>query len=172
MPSDSRIVYWDTCVFLAWLKNETRPNGEMAGLVSVVSEVNTGNLHLITSVTTMVEILYGRSGIDTTSRFYDLFKRSNVDAINIDERIATKAGEIRQYYITQSSKDKKPALGFADVLHLATAIVQEVTVFHTFDDGNKRQRGLLGLNGNVAEHPLLIEKPQTEQDELDFGIDD
>lgn len=172
MPSDSRIVYWDTCVFLAWLKNETRPNGEMAGLASVASEVTTGNLHLITSVTTMVEILDVRSGKGTASRFYDLFKRSNVDAINIDERIATKAGEIRQYYITQSSTDKKPALGFADVLHLATAIVQKATVFHTFDGGNKKQRGLLDLNGNVAGHPLPIEKPQTEQKEFDFGIDD
>ena len=144
----------------------------MAGLVSVANEITTGKLHLITSVTTMVEILDVRSGKGTASRFYDLFKRSNVDAINIDERIATKAGEIRQYYITQSSTDKKPALGFADVLHLATAIVQKATVFHTFDGGNKRQRGLLDLNGNVAGHPLPIEKPQTEQDGFDFGIDD
>ena len=90
-----------------------------------------------------------------------MFKQSNVDAINIDERIATKAGEIREYYIEASKKDGKPSLGFADVLHLATAIVQEATVFHTFDDSDKNHRGLLGLTNNVAGHPLLL-RSQTQ----------
>ena len=147
MTSDSRIIYWDTCIFLAWLKNEKRPGVEMAGLVSIANEITKGNFHLITSVTTMAEVLFNRSGKGIADRFKNLFKQSNVDAINIDERIATKAGEIREYYIEASKKDGKPALGFADALHLATAIVQEATVFHTFDDSDKNHRGLLAARG-------------------------
>ena len=169
MTSDSRIIYWDTCIFLAWLKNEKRPGVEMAGLVSIAHEITKGNFHLITSVTTMAEVLFNRSGKGIADRFKNLFKQSNVDAINIDERIATKAGEIREYYIEASKKDGKPALGFADALHLATAIVQEATVFHTFDDSDKNHRGLLGLNNNVAGHPLVIEKPSTNQGVFYYG---
>ena len=168
MPSDPPIVYWDTSVFLAWLKDEKRPGGQMAGLVSVANEIEKGKLHLITSVTTMVEILFKRSGEGVANKFNDLFKRSNVDAINIDERIATRAGEIREYYIELSKRDGKPVLGFADVLHLATAVVRKATVLHTFDDGGKGERGLLELSRNVAGHPLAIEKPHTQQNVLDF----
>ena len=170
MPTanDTPIIYWDACVFLSWLKNENRPGTEMADLASVVEEIEKNNFHLITSVTTKIEVLPKRSGEDVMTEFNNLFKKRNVDAIIIDERIANKASEIREYYIEESKRTKNRALGFADTLHLATAIIREASVFHTFDDGKSNNRGLLELNGNVAGHPLKIEKPHTWQGSFDF----
>lgn len=165
MQSKPPVIYWDTCVFLAWIKNEKRPHGEMDGLASVLNEVEKGNLHLLTSVTTRAEILFKRSGENAAAKFNDLFKRSNVHAVNIDEHIATEAAEIREYYIEQPGK----GLGFADAIHLATALTYNASVFHTFDDGKKGQLGLLELNGDVAGRPLSIEKPRTKQGVLDLS---
>ena len=168
MPNNPKIVYWDSCIFLAWLKNENRPEGEMANLMNVVQEIENGNLHLITSVITKAEVLLKRSGEGVADKFNTLFKRSNIDIVNVDERIATRAGEIREHYIEESETDKKPPLGFADTFHLATAIVLNASEFHTFDAGKKEDRGLLDLSGNVAGFPLTIKKPSTVQLVLDF----
>ena len=170
MPTtnDPTIIYWDSCVFLAWLKDEDRPGTEMADLASVVEEIGKNNFHLITSVTTKIEVLPKRSGENVITRFNELFKQKNVDAVIIDERIANKASEIREYYIEESKRTKERALGFADTLHLATAIIREASIFHTFDDGKSNNRSLLKLDGNVAGHPLKIEKPHTRQGTFDF----
>ena len=168
MPSDPKVIYWDTCIFLAWLKGENRPEGEMADLMNVVREIDKKNFHLVTSVITKAEILFNRSGEGVATKFNDLFKRSNIKMINVDERIATKASEIREYYIEKSIREGKPSLGFADVLHLATAVTLNAFAFHTFDGGN-RKRGLLELSGDVAGFPLTIEKPHAGQRELDFS---
>ena len=164
--NDAPIIYWDTCVFLAWLKNEDRPGTEMADLASVVDEIEKRNFHLITSVTTKIEVLPKRSGEEVMTKFNKLFKLRNVDEVVIDERIANKAREIREYYIESG----KRSIGLADTLHLATAIIRKASVFHTFDDGksNKRRLGLLELSGNVAGHSLKIEKPHTQQGTFDF----
>lgn len=166
--NDAPIIYWDACVFLAWLKNEDRPETEMAGLASVVDEIEKRNFHLITSVTTKIEVLPKRSGEEVMTKFSNLFKQENVDVIIIDERIANKASEIREYYIEEAKETGNRALGFADTLHLATAIIREASVLHTFDDGKSNKRGLLELSGNVAGHSLKIEKPHTRQGTFDF----
>lgn len=122
----------------------------MADLASVVEEIWKKNFHLITSVTTKIEVLPKRSGENVMTKFNDLFKQKNVDLIIIDERIANKAREIREYYIEESERTGERSLGFPDTLHLATAIIREASVFHTFDDGKSNKRSLLKLNGNVA----------------------
>src|SRR4030042_1515648 len=51
-----RIIYWDSCIFLAWLKDEKRPNHEMDGIYECVREVEIGKTRLITSVITKIEV--------------------------------------------------------------------------------------------------------------------
>lgn len=36
--------YWDTCVFLAWIKDEKRAPGEMEGIAEQAPEVDRGAL--------------------------------------------------------------------------------------------------------------------------------
>jgi len=167
MPNNPKLLYWDSCIFLAWLKDEGRPGGEMAGLASIAREVEKKNFSVITSVITIAEILTGRSGEEVVAEFRKLLQRSNFQLINVDERIAAKASEIRNHYIEKAKREKVSSIRFADSLHLATAIISGVSRFHTFD-GSHEKRGLLDLNGNVAGHPLVIEKPGTAQKEFDF----
>ena len=167
MPNNPKLLYWDSCIFLAWLKDESRPGDEMAGLGSIAREIEKKNFSVITSVITIAEILTGRSSEEVVTEFGKLFQRSNFQMINVDERIATKASEIRNHYIEKAKREKGSSIRFADSLHLATAITSRVSRFHTFD-GSHEKRGLLDLNGDVAGYPLVIEKPDTAQKEFDF----
>ena len=167
MPNKPRLLYWDSCIFLAWLKDENRAEGEMSGLMSVVREIEKKKFSVITSVITITEVLPVSSGPEVITKFKELFQRSNFQMINVDERIASKASEIRNHYVTESKQGKRQSLGFADILHLATAINIEASIFHTFDGSGEKQ-GLLDLNGDVAGYPLVIEKPSTAQKEFDF----
>ena len=52
------------------------------------------------------------------------------------------------------------SLAGGDALHVATAIVNKVDVFYTWDEHKKRaRRGLLVHNGKIGTPPLRIEKP-------------
>lgn len=118
MASKRPTIYWDACVFLALLKNETRAAGEMEGLRSVYREVGDGKVQLITSVITHMEILTDQSGADVVDQFRRIFDRENIDAVNVDERISVRAGEIREHYI----REREPgtdSIRFADALHVA-----------------------------------------------------
>ena len=156
MASKIPIIYWDTCVFLALLKNETRAAGEMDGLRSVYDEVGKGKVRLITSAITYMEVLTDQSGADVVDNFRKIFDRENIDAVNVDERIGMRAGEIREHYI----REREPgtdSIRFADALHVGTALIYSVDALHTFDTH------LLKLNSLVANHALKIEKPNTRQ---------
>lgn len=40
MAGDSPLYYWDTCLFLAWIKDEERPTGEMDGVAKLLLDLN------------------------------------------------------------------------------------------------------------------------------------
>ena len=162
MPS-RKTYYWDTCCFIAWMKDEERVEGELGGLHAVMTEIqNDKRVALLTSVTTKAEVLECTASEQVFDRFRAVLDRSNVAVINIDDAIAELAGEIRGYYTN-------PSVGFPDSLHLATAIHYDVTEFHTFDKkGRGNTRGLLTLDGNVAGYPLRIVRPGTDQTQMDL----
>jgi len=49
-------IYWDSCIFIAWIKDEKRPAGEMDGVYECVDRVQAGTIRLITSVFTRTEV--------------------------------------------------------------------------------------------------------------------
>ena len=153
MPgSKPPIIYWDSCLFIAWLKDEKRKPGEMEGLLSVAKEIHEGKKILITSVQTQTEILESKIGADY-ERFKGLLKRSNVMPVHVDGRIADLASKIRDHHLQMGVKIETP-----DATHLATAILYQATVLQTFDEDD-----LIPLSGNVMGHDLLIEKPSSGQ---------
>src|SRR5204863_497117 len=76
-----------------------------------------------------------------------------------DPRIASLLADIKSFCRKLNSKDGRGELTDFDATHLATAIHYRASAFHTFDNGGRRARGLLELNGNVAGYPLVICKP-------------
>ena len=160
--------YWDTCVFIAWLKNEGLPNrslDEIEGIRDVVSKIEKGTVKLITSAITIAEMLECDMPPGATDLFKSLLQRRMMVTISVDIKVAGLASNLRSYY--KKSKEHEKTLCTPDALHLATAILYKADEFHTFDGSNKKSLGLLNLGGDVGGYPLIIRKPKSAQ----FGLD-
>ena len=157
MPGANPLYYWDTCLFLAWIKDEQRRSGEMDGVREIIERSKRRDCRIMTSAITTVEVLQSTipAGVDTM--FVGLMKR--VSRVSVDIKVAQLAHDIRDHYAkTGGRKLKTP-----DALHLATAILNRADEFHTFDSDD-----LLPLSGNVAGHRLVICKPEARNPELDL----
>lgn len=159
MKGDREIVYWDACIFLAWLKDEPCDPGVMEGIEDTAKRVNDNEIVLVTSIMTQTEVLESKMPKETQTKFENVFKRRNVIWINHDTRVGKISHDIRDYYAQRGTN-----LSSADCVHLASAVLYEVDVFYTLDGSGKKKRGhLLPLNGNVAGHKLKITKPYKSQ---------
>jgi len=158
-----RIIYWDSCIFLAWLKDEKRPNHEMDGIYECVREVEIGKTRLITSVITKIEVYEADLSTEVRQKYDALLRRRSVQLLDQDLRISDLGRQIREFYHQQSRIDGLPELTTPDATHLATAIHYKADGFWTFDNGRHGGRSLLSLNGNVAGYPLTICKPRATQ---------
>jgi predicted nucleic acid-binding protein len=158
--------YWDTCLFVSWLADEQRPSGEMDGVREVISRVKKRDASLVTSALTLAEVLPSKYPTGVYNLFDDLLKRTTIRVVSVDRKIAKMAGDLRAHYEKEGKNLTTP-----DAIHLATAIINGVTEFHTFDNGKKKGLGLLSLNGNVGGHKLVICKPTFKQPSLDLVVD-
>ena len=166
----SDLLYWDSCVFIAWLKNEFRPTGEMNGIRDIVEKTKAREVSIITSALTYAEVTEAKVGAGVMNMFDDLFKRRNMSRPPVDMRVARLARDLRDYYATRTEEYNGKTLSVPDAIHLATAILYRATAFHTFDRKNRNGTlGLLPLSGNVAGHGLVISKPETKQISLDLS---
>lgn len=166
-------IYWDTCVFLAWIQEEAPPKrkaGDMEGLERIITLVNRGEMLLFTSVLTHTEVLASKMEDGAKSRYSAVFQRPEIIEIAVDNPIAKLASEIRDFYI--QAREKLPAeqreqalkVSTPDAIHLATAIHYGAEEFHTFDgDDEKKRDGLLRLGDNVATYALKVRKPDDKQ---------
>ncbi len=162
-----KIYYWDSCCFLALIKNELREPGQMNGLIQVQEQFDRNECTIMSSVILRMEVLKGKWDDKHTEIFNGMLKRRNMQEIEINSEITQFATEIREFSFNQSSESKKPKLSVPDVLHLATAIILEANEFHTFD-GCGNNKGIIDYNHNVAGHDLLIKMPFLDQQSLDF----
>lgn len=167
MAGVSPIYYWDTCLFLAWLKDETRKSGEMDGVREVIARHKRREVRLVTSTLTRVEVLESRIPAGVGNAFTDLLKR--MTQLGMDTKIASLAHDLRDFYARNAVASKGKNISTPDAIHLATAIHHRADEFHTFDnDGSAKNLGLLPLSGNVAGHRLTICKPVARNPQLDL----
>jgi len=167
MAGAEPLYYWDTCLFLAWIKDEERKSGEMAGVREVIERSKRREVKLVTSVLTATEVLSSKLPAGMGPLFLGLMKR--VYRVGIDSKVAGLAHDLRDYYAIRADQFEGKTLSTPDALHLATAILYRATEFHTFDaDNGRKTLGLLPLSGNVAGHSLHICKPVARNPELDL----
>lgn len=159
----AELIYWDACIFIAWLKDEKRPHNEMDGILECVTRVEKNEVRLMTSVTTRTEVFEADLTAAVKAMYTRLLQRRNVQQVDADLRVTNLARELREYYNSGKRKLTQP-----DAIHLATAIHYRADAFYTFDNGNKGDLGLLELDGNVAGRPLHICKPPVSQIRLHF----
>jgi predicted nucleic acid-binding protein len=154
------VYYWDTCLFLAWLKDEQRKAGEMDAVKDVLERFKRRELTLMTSAITIAEISVAKVSSGTYTLLDDVMQRSNFSRIAVDSKIAKLARDLRDHYL---SKDPTAmTLSVPDAIHVASAIMYRANEMHTFDESNNNKQkwlGLIPLSGNVGGHGLTICKP-------------
>lgn len=167
MAGAEPIYYWDSCLFIAWLKDEQRPTGEMDGVREIIQRSQRKEVKIVTSVLTKVEVLSGHIPVGLNTLFSGVMKR--IHPISMDIKVADLAHDLRDHYSNNRSQHGGKILSTPDAIHLATAILYRVTEFHTFDrDGDAKHLGLLPLSGDVGGHRLTICKPQARNPQLDL----
>jgi predicted nucleic acid-binding protein len=167
MAGTDPIFYWDSCLFLAWIKDEERPTGEMDGVREVVERAKRREVKIITSVLTITEVLESKLPVGTKSLIEGLMRR--VERVGMEIKVAKMAHDLRDHYMARSDQYGGKTLSVPDAIHLATGILYRANEFHTFDNGGSgRSLGLLQLSGNVGGHRLKICKPEARNPGLDL----
>lgn len=167
MAGADPVYYWDTCLFLAWLKDEERQTGEMDGVREIIERFRHREVKIVTSVLTQVEVLQSRMPVGVPNLFAALMKR--ITRLGMDTKVASLAHDIRDYYMARAAEFGGKTLSTPDAIHLATAILYRVNEFHTFDSGgDSKTLGLIPLSGDVGGHRLIICKPQARNPGLDL----
>lgn len=163
MSGTKPIYYWDTCLFLAWINNETtRKPGEMDGVAGVLDRFRKREVSLITSVITLVEISSAKLPAGIGGLVEDVMQRPNFTKLAVDIRVAKLARDLRNHYLDRAAQYGGKTLTLPDAMHVATAIIYRVNELHTFDGKDQpkiNSLGLLPLSGDVAGHALKICKP-------------
>ncbi len=162
MKDGKRMLYWDACVFIAHLKNETCWGAEItAGIDQARDEIDQGKWILLTSSLTRSEIFQGALSPEQKQRFTSLFGRRNIVQQDVTPKIADHACLIREYYHKQEQRIK---ILTPDAIHLATAFNHPVDEVWTLDGaGATRARPShllrLGRNAQIAGKRLIVRTP-------------
>lgn len=128
----SRIIAWDSCLFLAWFNQEMdKPLDAMA---RILDDVKRGRLTMVVSAICLAEVLDETDKSDAGQKMIQFTKRSNVIAAAADFRIAERAAKFRQRAkeITAGKKNEK-SIKAPDALIAATAVVYSASELHSFD---------------------------------------
>lgn len=154
-----KIIYWDACIYFAWLMNEEAAHGKerIDGIRQIVKENFERKAVIVTSTITFVEVMSGRLTAQQESQFKKSFHNQDHIARDVDRPIAMKARDFRQRFLSKGLK----TIATPDAIHIATACIYGAQEFWTFDDGQKDKRslGLLALNGDALIDGLKICKP-------------
>lgn len=98
MSGKKRKIYWDTCVFLAWIKQETCwPDEVSKGIEQSVEDWRAGHLIIVTSTITLLEIHSSQLTIAQKDELAKAFAHPHLQLVDPDRRIIGKASHIRQF---------------------------------------------------------------------------
>jgi predicted nucleic acid-binding protein len=154
MQSNIELIYWDVCIYIAWLMDEKRPNHEMDGVYESARKIKEGQQKLVCSPIVPAELYKIKMGQQVIATFDRFLKRRGVQYVDYDHRAGSLTSEITEFYSIKGEN-----MDTIDAQHLAISILYKVDAFYTFDKGKRSGMDLLSLSGNVAGHNLKICKP-------------
>lgn len=149
---DGEMIAWDSCVFLAWFKQEKdKPLGEIE---RILNDIANGKQKLIVSVICCTEVLDEAGATDAGSQFKGFIKRKNVIPANVDFRVAELAATFRER-VTAEVKAGRMTHGLKapDALIAASAVIYRASILHSFDPVLRRLSGTSFINELVVDIP-------------------
>jgi predicted nucleic acid-binding protein len=167
--------YFDACVYLAYLRNETAHYGKsrIGAIESIWKQSERGGVVVVTSAITITEVLSHKLEAKAEKKFSQIIQSGVHQCEDVTPPIASKARQYRDYYHANPVKlpggtGSRSDLTTPDAIHLATAIILSCEQFLTFDgvSENKDTIGLLWLSNKVATETLIITQPQQVQGEF------
>ncbi|MCB2263066.1 MAG: PIN domain-containing protein [Candidatus Thiosymbion ectosymbiont of Robbea hypermnestra] len=162
MSGNRDIIYWDSCVFYALIKAEDHRDGELEGIRQTQRSFDAGEIVLITSAITLVEVLPFKLTDGQRLLFEGISKRSNFSWVDASPPVAKLAVELRNKYIKPRG-DKEVWLSTPDAIHIASAIAHKSDRMITLDGNDKPSRQELGIL-KIAEdlkrdYDLIVSRP-------------
>lgn len=150
MTSKIDKIYWDSTAFICFLG---KIEGERRKICEdVLYHARDGKVNLYTSTFTVAEVIrphvldIARTRVlsaEEIAEMQEMFQWPWVKKIDLDQRVARKAVELERDY----------ALGIADSIHAASAIVAKVDVLQHWE----RQDEFAKINKLIAvEHPRML----------------
>jgi predicted nucleic acid-binding protein len=140
----NKYYYWDACVIITFLEkfngasskisdNGKKEREERLQKINAFYKSKKDNELLCTSVISKAEVLpskyqYNKEINDILPK---LWMPNNIIILGINNSIVNLAAEIRDNYNKQKPDIR---IKLPDALHLATAIINNVAAFHTFDE--------------------------------------
>lgn len=156
MADQPQKVYWDSCAWLSLINEEA---GRVECCRYVVAEARAGRIQIWTSAFTLAEVfkktVEGKSASLPESKdieFEQYIEQEFLVVVQVDYDI----GVLARRLLRKHPKLKKPT----DAIHLATAVLNNIDEFHTYDG-----RNLLPLSGVVKRQdgaPLKICLPPAD----------
>ena len=132
-----KIIYWDACIYLAWLKEEVAAHGKES--IEAIRQITKENFEqraiIITSTITFVEVLSASLSEDQERQFRRSFSQFHI-ARDVDPPVAMKARDFRNNFL---KKGRGKTLATPDAIHIATASIYKAE-FWTLDDGKKDKK--------------------------------
>lgn len=132
MTRESSIVYWDACAWIAYIQKEM-PGPETGFREhryemcrTILKRAEAGQLEVATSAYTLAEVC--KAPLDATSPARNLaafFDQRYIILVNIDKQIGLRAQNLQLAGVA----GLKPP----DAVHIASALVWNIPMFHTFD---------------------------------------
>lgn len=152
--------YWDACCWIALIKQEA---GRIDSLRYVIEMAQRGEVEIWTSTFTLAEVFKRKCGVDTAEMpasddeaFEDYLEQDFVQRVQVDVDVGTAARRLLRRF----PAIRKPQ----DAIHVATAALNGVDEFHTFDGHD-----LLPLDGQIptiGNGKLKICRPPAAPDPL------
>lgn len=157
MPEPAR-TYWDAAAWIAYIQKEmpgpdssfSEPRYEMCR--AVLEQAEAGAVEIVTSAYTLAEVC--KKAKDPTSPGMNLpafFNQRYILLTNVDKEVGLRAQSLQLAGVGKLSPQ--------DAVHLASALVANVPVFHTFDDDLLRLDNVLNLDDG---NPMRIVRPTEE----------
>ena len=129
MPAKAA-VYWDSCVFLDWMKQDKADR--VALIKPLVDSAMAGELLIVTSTWTLVEIIRTEGGAVRTpeeeKKIVDFLKNDYIEVRAVTRAVAEMARTL-----LRASANLPLSLPKDDAIHIATVLSSPVRELHTFD---------------------------------------